>query len=248
MASHMSGSRNALRAPGPSPEAAATAAGAAKVLVVSPHLDDGVLGCGDLLARHPGTCVLTVFAGAPDGGPPTAWDRLCGFDRAGDVMPARKQEDLLALFLLDAYPLWLDFLDAQYARRPVLHALTERLRAAVREQAPEHVFFPLGLFHEDHRSVSEAMLALCRTEPGPHWTVYGDALYRSLPGLAQQRIRELRAAGWALTPLEPPPCHPGKRRAVDCYESQLRALATPGHIAIERAFVPEAYWSISRVF
>jgi LmbE family N-acetylglucosaminyl deacetylase len=243
----MTGSHNALRTFEARQEAAGNvvAAAAGKVLVVSPHLDDAALGTGDLLASRPGACVLTVFAGAPQDGPLTAWDRPSGFDRAEEVIPARRQEDLLALFLLDALPLWLDFPDAPYAPRPGLQKIGDRLRTVIHAQQPDHVFFPLGLFHEDHRLASDASLALSRTLRGPRWIAYADALYRFLPGLVQRRVRQLRAAGWLLAALDPPPCHPGKRRAVECYESQLRALAATGHSAIERAFVPEAYWSVS---
>lgn len=33
-----------------------------RVVVLSPHLDDAVLGCGHLMAAHPGVQVITVFA------------------------------------------------------------------------------------------------------------------------------------------------------------------------------------------
>ena len=35
-----------------------------RVVVLSPHLDDAVLGCGRLMAAHPGATVVTVYAGA----------------------------------------------------------------------------------------------------------------------------------------------------------------------------------------
>ena len=40
------------------------------VVVLSPHLDDAVLGCGRLLSAHPGATVVTVYAGAPEATPP----------------------------------------------------------------------------------------------------------------------------------------------------------------------------------
>jgi hypothetical protein len=50
------------------------------MLVVSPHLDDAVLSCGRWLAAHPGTLVVTVFAGVPSNGNRlTDWDARCGF-------------------------------------------------------------------------------------------------------------------------------------------------------------------------
>jgi hypothetical protein len=36
-------------------------------VVLSPHLDDAVLSVGRFLAANPGTVVITVFAGIPDG-------------------------------------------------------------------------------------------------------------------------------------------------------------------------------------
>ena len=50
------------------------------VVVVSPHLDDAVLSCGQLLAASREAIVLTVFSAGPDEGAPlTDWDRACGF-------------------------------------------------------------------------------------------------------------------------------------------------------------------------
>src|SRR5260370_1341142 len=51
-----------------------------RIVVVSPHLDDAVLGCSYLLAAHPGVVVVTAFAGRPDHypDPPGHWDVLGG--------------------------------------------------------------------------------------------------------------------------------------------------------------------------
>ena len=52
-----------------------------RVVVVSPHPDDAVLSCGQFLARHPGTTVITVFCGQPVRypDPPNRWSVLSGF-------------------------------------------------------------------------------------------------------------------------------------------------------------------------
>ena len=45
------------------------------LLVVSPHLDDAVFGCGRLLSQCDDATVVTIFAGIPAAGQdPTAWD------------------------------------------------------------------------------------------------------------------------------------------------------------------------------
>src|SRR4051812_4728612 len=80
------------------------------VMIVSPHLDDAVFGCGELLGARPGSVVVTVFAGAPPTYETvTEWDALAGFRAGDDVMAARRAEDRDALAVLGARPVWLDF-------------------------------------------------------------------------------------------------------------------------------------------
>src|SRR5262247_2386488 len=82
-----------------------------RIAIVSPHLDDAVLGCGRLMARHPGATVVTVYTGKPAAypDPVTRWDGLAGFAPGEDVLGARKREDEKALAQLGARPVWLDF-------------------------------------------------------------------------------------------------------------------------------------------
>ena len=58
-----------------------------RIVVVSPHLDDAVLGCSYLLAAHPGATVVTVFAGRPPEypSPMERWDAICGFVEGDDI-------------------------------------------------------------------------------------------------------------------------------------------------------------------
>src|SRR4051794_24119032 len=63
------------------------------VLVVSPHLDDGVFSCGEMMADHPTAHLVTVFAGRPATAQLTEWDRDCGFAAGDDVVGARRDED-----------------------------------------------------------------------------------------------------------------------------------------------------------
>ena len=59
-----------------------------RIVVVSPHLDDAVLGTARLLSVHPGAGVVTVFAGNPDAYPEPMrkWDVQSGFQPGDDVM------------------------------------------------------------------------------------------------------------------------------------------------------------------
>jgi LmbE family N-acetylglucosaminyl deacetylase len=68
-----------------------------RMAVISPHLDDGVFSCGDLLASHPGAAVVTVFAGGPSSSTDIKpWDAAAGFHPGDNVMAARRAEDQTA--------------------------------------------------------------------------------------------------------------------------------------------------------
>lgn len=229
--------------------------GAGPVLVVSPHLDDGVLSCGCLiagLARQRAVAVATVFAGRPRAGDAALcdWDRAAGFTPGSDVVGRRRAEDRNALAILGARPHWLPFRDSQYGRSPQAGAVARRLaRLPVMRSNNAVVLFPLGLFHSDHRLVREAVLALLRRErPGVRCLAYEDALYRRLPGLRDAALARLRRAGLAPRPARAAADADAvrrKARAVACYRSQLRALATPGRAGHADAFAEERYWQLT---
>jgi LmbE family N-acetylglucosaminyl deacetylase len=218
-------------------------------VVVSPHCDDAVFGCGALLAAHPGSTVVTVFAGRPaDSGALTGWDAAAGFGAGDDVMSARHAEDRAALAVLGARPRWLPFRDAQYGGPLGADAVVPRLAAALRDCRPDLVALPLGLFHDDHKTTHEAGLRLARRWPRLTWLLYADALYRRLAGLVEERLARLGAEGLAPVPLPaapvPAPREELKRRAVACYASQLRALSGPGGAGYDDVFEPERYWRL----
>src|ERR1700732_2299673 len=64
--------------------------------VISPHLDDAVLSCAQVLLAHPGSTVVTVFAGRPPDGRWSSWDKAC-FRPGQDPMRVRQKEDRDAL-------------------------------------------------------------------------------------------------------------------------------------------------------
>jgi len=217
-------------------------------LVVSPHCDDAVFGCGELLAAHPGSAAVTVFAGTPPSYEPfTEWDCACGFRPGDDVMALRRDEDACALALLAARPVWLPFLDSQYRDTPSASAVARALDEVISRQCPRAIAFPLGLFHSDHQLVRDAVLQLAAREGVPPLTVYQDALYRRIPGAVEQQTAHMAVLGFHLrerTRAAPPHAHALKRAAIDCYRSQLRALATPGRPGHLDAYGPERYMDL----
>lgn len=221
--------------------------GPGPLLVFSPHLDDAVLSCATVIARHAGTEVVTVFAAAPVGFTRlTAWDAASGFDSARQAMAARRREDARALALLSAHPTWLDFCDSQYEASPtraqLAHALDELLRARDEMQT---ILLPAGLFHSDHLLLHDALLSLRQRHPEKSWALYEDVPYRRLPGLLQRRLAALQDRGLRATPAALPHAAPAVRKlkeeAVACYASQLRALRSiaAGHAD---AGMPERCW------
>jgi len=218
------------------------------VLVISPHLDDAVLGCGQLLADSPGSTVVTVFAGSlPVTAALTEWDAAAGFRPGDDPMAIRREEDRAALAHFRAKAVWLEFLDAQYGRPPPVESVAQQVHRAIVEASPDRVFIPLGLFHSDHRLTSQACVAVALRHPEIEWLAYEEPTYRHIDGLVDERLRALRIAAVKAEPRElalGDACLAEKRAAVAEYRSQVRALSTPGRPGYTRAFEPERYWQL----
>ena len=218
------------------------------MVVISPHLDDAVFGCGRLLASRPGSIVVTLFAGVPeDSGQLTQWDARCGFLSAAEAVSARRSEDERALALLDARPVWLDFLDSQYGKSPSAAVLASALRRTLQELQPTELVFPLGLFHSDHLIGHEATVEALKGVLDGEMIVYEDALYRSMAGLLQQRLAALARAQVTASPCamageeSPDDIDERKPQAIQAYASQLRALSAE-RIADLRH--PERFWKL----
>lgn len=214
--------------------------------VISPHLDDGIFGCGQLLAANPGGVVITVFAGkSPAGEALTHWDSAGGFASDSDVVALRREEDEAALAMLRARPVWLDFCDRQYCGSPTVEALASRIETELAQLQSQAVIMPLGLHHRDHRLVHTACVRVMRRDFSRTWFIFEDAIYRRYAGLVTQKLSELEIEGVRLKRVELPLGSAAlKRAAVECYVSQLKALNSFGFPGYADVFEPEAYWHI----
>lgn len=150
------------------------------VVVLSPHLDDGVFSLGAGISRHARrggrVRVLTVFGGDPDSGAPASeWDRLPGWTSEREAVLARRVEDVRAARLVGAEARWLTFADEQYerARDPgAIHAQIDRATRGF-----DLVLVPgAPLSHADHRYLAE--LVLRRGLPGRELWLYAEQPYR----------------------------------------------------------------------
>ena len=135
------------------------------VVVLSPHLDDGVMSLGACLqtAASLGAHIslVTVFAGDPeDQRPAGAWDRRAGFRTAGDAARVRREEDRQACRILGIVPVWLPFPDEQYRPGPDDDTIWTVLEPIVR--AADIVYAPgFPLTHPDHRRLASMVSAHC---------------------------------------------------------------------------------------
>ena len=225
-----------------------------RVVVVSPHLDDAVLSCGNFMAVHPGASVVTVFAGNPPAYPTEPmrkWDVQSGFAPGDDVMETRRQEDDAALAVVDATPVHLEFIEHSYnpGDRPVApEVLVDGLAPALSTLRPTLVLAPFGLANPDHDVTHRAcMLARDRLGDDVSWWCYEDNGYKHIPGMLAWRVSSLFRSGLWPTPVCPPtdPSETRKRAAIDCYPSQLLALEDDWQISTKLdAPAPEQFWRL----
>jgi LmbE family N-acetylglucosaminyl deacetylase len=125
-----------------------------RIVVVSPHLDDGVLSLGAAMARWARTGarveLLTVFACDPDSSAETGgWDGRAGFRTEGDAAAGRRKEDLRACALLGLTPVWLPFGSVDFERHGDESDVSDAVQEAVADA--DAVLLPgYPLTHPDH--------------------------------------------------------------------------------------------------
>ena len=182
--------------------------------------------------------MVTVTAGRPGPHPLTEWDAKCGFHDGDDVVGARRKEDEAALSLLGARPLWLDFLDHQYAPEAPVAEVAEALERALGDFGV--VASPLGLAHGDHLVTAAACLEVARRHPEKSWFLYEDVIYRETVGGTEDALSRLRDLGFALEEATFPVDDGLKRAAIAAYASQVRGLGR----LLDDAYAPERYWTM----
>lgn len=219
-----------------------------KLLIISPHGDDAVFACGEVLASRRGVVLVSLFSGMPSPAIPlTDWDAASGFSSTEDATLQRRAEHHRAIELLHATPIPLDFIGSQYGDPPIAIGLGEAIAEVLDEADPDSVMLPAGLYHPDHILAHQAALMARTRDPQRQWLLYEDMFYRRMPTLLQQRLTGLAHFGIDATPVafDTHAQAERKRHAVQCYASQLRALASPGRAGHGDIFAPEGYWRLS---
>jgi LmbE family N-acetylglucosaminyl deacetylase len=145
------------------------------VAVVSPHLDDAVLGAWTVLARDVDVDVVNVFSGRPEPGFVTRYDRLIRGEESAAMFEERLREDREALSLQGRSPRGLGFLERQYRDGAVDRAALARELARAIHGCSE-LFLPAGIGgHEDHLAVRDVGLGLANG--GLPITLYAEIPY-----------------------------------------------------------------------
>lgn len=155
-------------------------------------------------------------------------------------------EDARALRVLDATPVWLDFLDDQYGAPAALDDIAKQLAATLDAHPGFDVAAPAGLFHRDHLATNRAALAvLARGPRARRWLFYEDALYRRVDDLMAKRLADWRRQGW-IARVAAPLAHAragraAKAEAVRAYASQVALF--DAHALVD-LHVSETYWRL----
>jgi LmbE family N-acetylglucosaminyl deacetylase len=189
-----------------------------RIVVLSPHSDDGVLSLGASLARwtRSGRQVelVTVFALDPGSTAETGgWDGRAGFRTEGDAARARREEDRAACAILGVTPLWLPFGSVDYERHGDEDAVWDAVRGTL-EGAGVVLLPGSPLTHPDHEWLHTLVVERL---PAPRLARYAEQPYT------------LRASGAPFARIDVGARDRlAKWRAVGAYRSQLPLLALAG--------------------
>jgi len=133
---------------------------AARVLVLAPHPDDEVFGCGGTIARYTGQNIPVRVVIVSDGAKIAS-----EFPGGSNVSEIRRNETLNALPLLGVHEIdFLDFPDGELPvwKKEILHNIED----IVKEFEPDIIFSPSPIdYHADHIAVSEVVLSLLYKKP-----------------------------------------------------------------------------------
>ena len=133
-----------------------------RIVVVSPHSDDGVLSLGAAMAswarRGAQVELLTVFALDPSSDAPACgWDGRAGFSTEGEAAVGRRAEDTAACANLGATPGWLSFGSVDYERHGDQAAVRDAVAAAA--DGVDALLLPgFPLSHPDHEWLGRALV------------------------------------------------------------------------------------------
>lgn len=171
-------------------------------LILAPHADDEVLGCGGLLAKYPNECVVAV----------------CSIPSL-----VRRDEAAKAKVILGYREMhWLE-LEEGFGGRSLVTVFDDLLD----KHQPEEVYLPYPDLHQDHIAVYEAGMRAARISmKANRWYVRAVFIYHVAPYTNELSPTGLRfdtfedISGWPVT---------AKARAMDAYQSETAPPPSPSN-------------------
>lgn len=222
-------------------------------LVISPHLDDAVLGCWSVIDHHQTVTILTVFAGIPKEGS-YQWDVLCGEPNSADMMRRRRIEDATVADQSGADFLHLDMLDHQYLNRDIgdIEVLRSSIEALDLEVSQIYAPIAAGGYmgeHPDHYVVRQMALSLLADYPVLFYADLPYALSRRWPKVAPNRL--YLPTLYSYTPTVVRLTDSETERKLLCmknYESQLSLLnkLSGGQMLNPNTYNKEVFWKAEK--
>jgi len=187
-----------------------------KVLVIAPHMDDEILGCGGTMVRHvqDGDSVSVCIVA----------DRAYGHQHTHELIEREKEACRRAKAVIGYHELiFLDLPDEHLDRSQI--ALIVPLEEVCNRVKPDIVYLPhRGDVNQDHRAIYDAVLVACR--PHASYPVKGLRVYE-VPSSSDQAP----AAGvWPFLPnlyVDINGVLDRKITALACYETENRAYPHP---------------------
>jgi len=207
---------------------------AQRIVVVSPHSDDGILSLGASIAawvRAGATVELLTVLGCDPGSaaPSGGWDRRGGFATESEAARARREEDRRACAVVGVHPVWLPFGSVDYERHgdgaDVRHAVAHAVAGADAVLLPG---FPLT--HPDHEWLLRTLVSDFEsdtTRGARGFGLYAEQPYTRRVG-GRPEVPAWLAGLVGDAPFEPRRAAPRDRlskwRAIRRYRSQLPLL------------------------
>lgn len=213
-----------------------------KIVVVSPHLDDGVFSTGDMLASESNATVVTLFSGMPGQDGVTDYDKMTGFESSYEAMRSRIDEDIQATAALGVAFKHLPFYDSQY-KQVNSYAKMKKELANVLYDA-DVIYFPVGMRHSDHEQARNLVVDYMLQHPNKDYYAYEELPYRIIePNLAKEIIDDLSEIyGFDFELMNPRKVSSKKILAVHRYKSQMDT----GEITPYTVLAPERHWRVIR--
>lgn len=187
-----------------------------RILVIAPHADDEVLGCGASIARHvaEGDRVMAAVMTNASVGAPELF--------SADAVARVREEARCAHEVLGIRQTWFFDFPAPCLDQHPQYKLAQRIGELVAETRPDTVYVPhRGDLHLDHGIVFSAALVACR--PFPESSVHNIYAYETLSETEWAHP----FGDDAFMPnhfVDVSEVFPKKLEAMRCYASQLRAF------------------------